>query len=289
MKNFYPPPTVLTRLWLLGFLALAACTQNPSTKLHTKAAQENLISLSLQTERHRITAFASAHYKSATQLHIYLEGDGTPWFQGREPAIDPTAKNPLALKLMLQDPHPSVYLNRPCYASLSIEPNCSPSMWTSGRYSAEVINSINQALDALKSHTKVKSFAFFAYSGGGALAVLIAATRQDVDRVVTLAANLDHRAWTKHFGYLPLSDSLNAIDVLPLDSNITRWHLIGKQDKTIPANILIAAAKTDTGAQIKEYENFDHLCCWEKSWPEILRQVLQNGTPHSSHSKNIAP
>src|SRR6266545_4164343 len=51
-------------------------------------------------------------------LHIYLDGDGTPWERGR-PAPDPTPRAPLVLRLMALDPAPRVYLGRPCYHGLA--------------------------------------------------------------------------------------------------------------------------------------------------------------------------
>lgn len=265
-------------------LAIGGCTQNPSITLHNLAEKEGLTRLTLKTNNHDIEAYTSGNTSNTEHLHIYLEGDGNPWFKGREPAINPTTRNPIALKLMLQDPQPSVYLNRPCYALLSKEgarknriskdDRCPSKFWTSGRYSQEVVKAMNEALDTIKERTGAKDFSLIGYSGGGALAVLIASSRSDVKNLLSIAANLDHAKWTQHFGYLPLDSSLNPIDYFPMGNNIERWHLIAKKDKTIPASILISAATSDVGSHIKEYENFDHRCCWGKYWPEILRLTL---------------
>ncbi len=260
-------------------MALGGCTQNPSIPLHNLAEKEGLTRLTIKTDKHLIEAFTSGNTANAEHLHIYLEGDGNPWFKGREPAINPTTKNPIALKLMLQDPQPSVYLNRPCYALLrekgiSKDQQCSSELWTSGRYSKEVVKAMNEALNTIKERTGAKHFSLIGYSGGGSLAVLIASTRNDVINLLSIAANLDHAKWTQHFGYLPLNSSLNPVDYFPLPNTIKRWHLIAKKDKTIPFQLLIPAATLDVGSHIMEYENFNHSCCWEKSWDEILRLTL---------------
>lgn len=265
-------------------MALGGCTQNPSIPLHNLAKKAGLTRFNIKTSNHRIEAFASNNMSNIEHLHIYLEGDGNPWFKGREPAINPTTRNPVALKLMLQDSQPSVYLNRPCYALLkgdsayknqiSKDEHCHSKLWTSGRYSQEVVKAMNEALDTIKEQTGAKTFSLIGYSGGGALAVLIASSRSDVKNLLSIAANLDHTKWTQHFGYLPLNSSLNPIDYFPLSHKIERWHLIAKKDKTIPASILISAAILDVGSNIKEYESFDHRCCWEKYWPEVLRLTL---------------
>ena len=73
-------------------------------------------------------------------LHVYLDGDGTPML-GSYPAADPTPRDPLVLDLMALDSTPSIYVGRPCYHGLSGAP-CSPSLWTSGRYSEPVVASM---------------------------------------------------------------------------------------------------------------------------------------------------
>lgn len=262
-------------------MTLGGCTQNPSRPLYNFAEKEGLTRLSIKTDNHLIEAFRSANSTKAEHIHIYLEGDGNPWFKGREPAINPTTRNPIALKLMLRDPQPSIYLNRPCYALLIEDEShnsqirhshqCPPELWTSDRYSQEVVNVMNEALDTIKVQTGAKHFSIVGYSGGGSLAVLIASSRDDVIKVMSIAANLDHTKWTQHFGYLPLDGSLNPVDYFPLPNSTERWHLIAKKDSTIPANILIPAATLDVGSRLIEYEKFDHRCCWEKFWPDILR------------------
>jgi len=47
--------------------------------------------------------------------HVYIEGDGMPWIRRHIVATDPTPSKPLMLRLMAQDPHPAIYLGRPCY------------------------------------------------------------------------------------------------------------------------------------------------------------------------------
>ena len=38
-------------------------------------------------------------------LHVYLDGDGTPWVSHRKVAYDPTPRRPLVLNLMQLDAH----------------------------------------------------------------------------------------------------------------------------------------------------------------------------------------
>ena len=61
-------------------------------------------------------------------LHVYLEGDGTPWVRKRLAAFDPTPRKPVMLALMALDALPSVYLGRPCYHGLSQAIGCTPDL-----------------------------------------------------------------------------------------------------------------------------------------------------------------
>src|SRR5688572_7419130 len=148
-------------------------------------------------------------------VHVYLEGDGQPWHRGRSPSTDPNSRRLTALQLMMRDPHPSLYLTRPCYGLEQMPDICTPALWTGGRYSGQVVQAMQKALDQLRDESPEIRWLLIGHSGGGSLAMLIAQGRKDVAGIITLAANLDTDAWTRHFGYLPLEQSLNPA-VLPL-------------------------------------------------------------------------
>ncbi len=61
--------------------------------------------------------------------------------------------------------------------------------------------------------------------------MLLAAQRRDVDAVITVAANLDHRAWTAHHGDTPLHCSLNAADFARRLQSVPQVHYAGEKDK----------------------------------------------------------
>lgn len=96
-------------------------------------------------------------------LHVYLGGDGTPYFDGF-PATDPTPRTPLMLDLLALDPAPAVYLGRPCYHGLARQAPCSPSLWTSDRYSDRVVASMTAALGSIVEEGGFQR-TLFSYSG----------------------------------------------------------------------------------------------------------------------------
>jgi len=263
-------------------LMLNACSHHPSQKLYTQTHKFGMKQLVLQTNHHSVTGFIKSDqdYTSSETLRVYLEGDGRPWFRGREPAINPTSQTLIALGMMLADTMPSIYLNRPCYGYWEQPANCTPNLWTSARYSATNIDALDQAMDQLKQVLGVKSLILIGYSGGGTIATLLAKERNDVSALVTVAANLDHVAWTNFFNQLPLFQSNNAVDVFPLSAPHERWHLVGSKDKIVPPSVAVNAAKKDRGAKIITYEHFDHQCCWRQNWPNILQQLGLTTNPN---------
>jgi hypothetical protein len=208
-------------------------------------------------------------------LHVYIDGDGTPW-AGWRPAMDPTPRNPLLLRLMALDPHPSVYLGRPCYHGLSQSPPCSSVLWTSERYSEAVVSSMAAALRGVLRAGGFERLAWFGYSGGGAIAVLLAPRFAETTDLVTFAANLDIDAWADRHGYSRLVGSLNPARQAPLPARIRQRHYAGGKDRVVPKDIVVRGPiDRDTVVVIPSY---DHTCCWETLWPAVLAEVDQAGS-----------
>lgn len=208
-------------------------------------------------------------------LHIYLEGDGVPWKRGLVHATNPTSKKMLALQLMQIDPYPAVYLNRPCYGFDKVPRNCKSTLWTSARYSTFVITQIDQGITELKQRYQARKVILIGHSGGGTLAMLIARKRNDVVAIMTIGANLDHAAWTHHFGFEPLFGSENPALAPPLPDDILRWHLFGTEDRQVPLEVARGGARHDPQATVQVIENYDHHCCWKETWVKLVKRFRQ--------------
>jgi len=226
-----------------------------------------------QPFQHKIYANKQAYQSKITTLHVYLDGDGTPWRRQGWVANDPTARNPLILRLMTQDKQPALLLGRPCYYGLSKSLHCEPSLWTEKRYAENIVMSMTAALKHWLEQHRVEKIVLMGYSGGGTLAVLMANKIATVTKVMTFAANLDVKAWSLHHGYPPLSQSLNPVDQPPLSAQIKQLHLAGAEDDNVPAFVIQNYVKQQSQAIFKEYKEFDHQCCWENQWQQILTQI----------------
>lgn len=218
----------------------------------------------------------------STQLHVYIEGDGRPWWTRRQVARDPTRGELVALSLMALDSRPSLYLGRPCYFNLD-DPACAPEWWTQKRYAQEVRQSLSAVIDHYAD--QFDSICVVGFSGGGSLAMLLANYRNDIKCVVTIASNLNTEEWAQHHSYSPLHGSINPA-TLSYDNNIRQLHLAGGKDKAVPAQLIakfVDQLKTQQAEgsryqliHYQVYKEFSHRCCWKKIWPEVLSQLREN-------------
>lgn len=202
-------------------------------------------------------------------LHVYLEGDGRPWIHPRRVSLDPTPANPVMFSLFSLDDGPALYLGRPCYWQVE-DAACEPKWWTSHRYAEAVVDSLDRAIDHYRGYVEIR---LFGYSGGGSLAMLLAARRADVTDLVTIAANLDIAAWTALHGYSPLRGSLNPAEMDPLPGRIRQHHFAASADKNVPPELIETAAKKQANAVITVVDGYNHACCWETIWPEVLADI----------------
>ncbi|MBA1147251.1 alpha/beta fold hydrolase [Ectothiorhodospiraceae bacterium WFHF3C12] len=262
---------------LLLLPALVSCTTTPGERFDQTARAQGLAPTTLSGGQQEIRAYIAAGTapNRDAALHVYLTSDGTPWVQGRFPAADPTPRNPLALRLMARDAAPRLLVHRPCYGHPELPAGCDHRLWTRARYGNEVISAIDQALDDAVERLGPRPLVLIGYSGGGTIAWLLARRRDDVQALVTVAANLDTQRWTRTRGFLPLTESLNPRELSPLPAGIIQWHLVGGRDRVVPEHVTEAGLKGALGARILRYPDFDHHCCWERAWPGILHELTQ--------------
>lgn len=216
--------------------------------------------------------YSNSHSNQEGHIHVYIEGDGTPWISKYTVSADPTPRNPLALKLMAADNTASIYLSRPCYGERTNTYKCNPLIWTHQRYSPMVVTSMESALKKYLKDTAFSSISFIGYSGGGVLAMLLASRFEQTRSVVTIAANLDTELWTQLHDYSALKGSLNPAAQPVISSNIRQYHFIGGKDQNVPLAIVKSFIDKQKNSQTVILETFDHVCCWEQEWTKLLSQ-----------------
>ena len=110
------------------------------------------------------------------------------------------------------------------------------------------------------------------HSGGGVLAELLESEVDGVIGVITVAANLDVDAWARHHGYDSLDGSINPM-TQPRSGDIPHLQYIGVDDDVVPPVTAEEYARSHAGVELIERPGFGHVCCWERVWPEILRDA----------------
>jgi hypothetical protein len=264
-------------LYVVMIAALAAAASGCATPMSrlahlARAArfQEDLVTGS--TFRHRIYRREALGADASGVLHVYIEGDGQPFLSPTTVALDPTPREPLMLRLMALDPARSLYLGRPCYFDLSHDPGCDPSFWTVRRFSPEVVNSLAVVLRSEMIRANAREVELYGHSGGGTLAVLLAARVASVTRVVTIGATLDTAAWCALHGYTPLLGSMNPTELGPNPGLPPMLHLVGSQDTNTPPELVqSAAAKIGASGSVRIVRGYTHNCCWQEIWGGVLR------------------
>lgn len=253
-------PTPQERKETLNALALKHCL---SSQLYT-ASDFKLLTVKKSD--------LSCHGKN---LSIYIEGDGLGWITDTQISQDPTPVNPLAFKLFLLDANAcSIYAARPCQYVRGA--NCTSAYWTNKRFSEEVIQSYDTLLDRLKSETGSFGFTIIGYSGGGAVAALLAARRSDVKELITVAGNLDTDEWVKYHHISPLEGSLNPADYSKKLSKVPQMHFIADADTIVPKAIFDSYKKRfeqDGMIKYKVYKGVKHDSGWEERWKIFLKET----------------
>jgi hypothetical protein len=237
----------------------------------------------VRTDSFLLTAFARQR-DPAAPLVVYIEGDGLAWLSRSEPSADPTPRQPLALELAVLDPAPNVlYLARPCQYTVQQDPHCSTQYWTSRRFSGEVISATNQAIDQYLRNGG-RGVRLVGYSGGAAVAALVAARRSDVIDLRTVAGNLDHVALNRHHNVSQQTGSLNAADAAPGLADVPQLHLIGGRDKIVLPQFAEGYARRAGDRrciEIARVEDASHESGWTAVWPAVLRRQVTCGGARS--------
>jgi len=257
---------------------LAGCADlSPQTRWRhadTLADQAGWMKLIIPTGDFNLAAYEPKHFTPSETLTIYIEGDGLAWLSSSRPSPDPTPRNPVGLGLAIQHPlGQAVYLARPCqYVGNEQASGCKQTYWTNGRFSAQVITASDQAISELKQRHAARKLVLVGYSGGGAVAALVAARRNDIALLVTVAGNMDHQAWTSMHHVSPLDASLNPADKWRSLAAIPQRHYVGAQDEVVSRATLESYASRfplDHRPRIIEVPGFDHACCWVEQWGRL--------------------
>jgi len=207
------------------------------------------------------------HSDDSDTVTVFIEGDGFSWINRHTPSDNPTPKNPLALKIALNlNLNNSAYLSRPCQnVFLDQFKNCTESIWTTNRFNQTILHSMDIGVSEIKKSYHAKKVKLVGYSGGGVIALLLAANRDDVIEVVTIASNIDTDRWSEYHHLTPLN-VLNPALIENLHT-LPQTHFVGSDDSVVPPLIVESYVKRYPKNQlpiIQIVNGYNHSCCWEQ-------------------------
>lgn len=274
----------IASLFLLCLLAtiMTACVgvsaQDRRANANALATAQHWQAARLTSDHFVLISYMPIALVKSEQLTVYIEGDGFAWLTRSQASDDPTPIKPVGLQLALRHNNGAVaYLARPCqYVNDKDAQGCTTSDWTNRRFSPEVIEATDQAVSQLKNTFGAKKLVLVGYSGGGAVAALVAAKRSDVTQLITVAGNLDHKTWTSLHKVPPLAGSLNPADAWQSLQKIPQLHFVGADDHNISAEVTqsyIARFPPENRPTMRVISGFDHACCWVEQWPELSLSI----------------
>ena len=254
---------------------LSGCSSIPSVDermnlARTLAVTAGFTEREIRTPQFALRTFARLPSKSPSAVRVFIEGDGFAFTSRTRPSLNPTPTDPVALSLAAIDTADAVaYLARPCQYQDGDGPCSSQYWWTRGRLSNPVVTSLSTAIDVLKRDLGAEQIELVGYSGGGALAVLLAAQRSDIRLLVTVAGLIDTTRWLNHHKLSPLDIAENPAALIDRVSQIPQWHFVGADDQVIPPEIAVewaSAAAIYPTIHVVEVPNTTHHCCWAELW-----------------------
>ena len=272
MRFYFP----LFQAFLMVCFLLSGCVTSSSER-HVKASEiaraNGFEETIVRTQPFAITAYSRIR-EPGKPLQVYIEGDGYAWVTRSRASGDPTPRKPMLLSLAAEDSSPNVvYLARPCqYTPDELRSNCREFFWTEGRFAEPVIASMDQALGSFMRKAQAPTADLIGYSGGAAVAILVAARRQDISSLRTIAGNLDPEVVSEYHGVSPLAGSLDPAAVANRIAGLPQLHFLGGEDEIIPlAATESFLKKMGDGRcfQTKTLPDATHDNGWKEAWPVL--------------------
>ncbi len=275
MKSYLRIKTAIAATLVLG-----GCIATSLPTLRTETAQRIaapawMIKRDIAAAPYMLRAYERIHERGTT-ANLYIEGDGI----GKNSVTgigDFTPVNPVALHLASKDNAKNlVYLARPCQYNGRIEypHRCENSEWQEERFSQDVLESYNTALNEIAQRYGITGFNLIGYSGGAAIATMIAASRPDILSVRTVAGIMDNDAYAQASNQFPISKSKTAAQYASDLVKIPQYHFIGGQDKTVTPAVLsgyLRATPPTNCIQTLLVQEAEHEAGWVDKWPELLK------------------
>lgn len=275
----------LLSLSLLSLCLLSACGVETDLKQRSAnhiARPAFMVERMVQAGQFNLKAWERMHQRGETAT-IYIEGDSineidtdAEIISRNLSSINATPEMPLGLYLASRDKSLNLaYLARPCqFIKFPEEKACDVSYWQEDRFTPEVIDAYDAALNDIKSRYGITDFHIVGYDGGGNIATILAANRADIISLRTVAGNLNPDFTTDKTNQTPLSArSVLAVDYASALANMPQHHFIGAADNYITPGVYHSYRQMVGLSDCISYslvQDADHTHGWVEKWPSLL-------------------
>jgi hypothetical protein len=218
---------------ILSFF-ICSCAATPSKIREDLALKSSPIGFSekiYQTNNFKIFSLQKLT-ENNSPINIFIEGDGRAWLSKRVVSPNPTPRNLLLANMALKDSARNImYFARPC--QFVDDDKCEKKYWTTERFSKPVIKSYEEILAQFKN----RDINFIGYSGGAAVAILLASKMDNIKSIKTIAGNLDYNAFTKYHKVDSLNDEMDIDSAIAKISAISQVHYMGGNDEVVKKEV----------------------------------------------------
>lgn len=263
---------------LAALVPLTAC--NPPEVLRSEAADRIaspawMIKRPINSAPFSLTAYERMHERHEPG-NIYIGSFDVQTNEKNTKISNPTPINPVALHLASKDnAHNLAYLAGPCQFSGDFpnlvqqaleEPSqapagCTAEYWDNTNIDAQMLESYQNAVNDIVARYDIEGINLIGYGKGAAIAAALAATRDDVLSMRTVAGD---------FTALDTPQYASALNQLP------QHHFIGGRDTVVPSIVLHEYLNEVGPSECIKYtliEDAEHDRGWVDQWPQLLKQL----------------
>ena len=279
----------------LSLFILSAC--GTETDLDQQTANQIarpafMVERTIQAGEFHIEGWERMHQHHAPAT-IYIEGD-TASVASSALTKDATPSNPVGLHLASRDLSKNLaYLSRPCqYIKQPEKKGCDPKYWGADRFAPEVIDAYQAALDDIGARWDVTNFHLVGFNGGANIAAVLAATRNDVLSLRTVAGDLNPR-FVDNVGNMPVSsNAILAVDYGSKLAGIPQHHFIGGADDIVTPGTYHSYRQAVGLSDCIHYsliQDADHTNGWVEKWPDLRAVEPQCAVVHDTSNAPLPP
>ncbi len=252
----------------LVLASLQGCSSVPLNDADASAVAVSMRRREITAGSFRLTTYSRIR-DTNKPVTIYIEGDVRGWLPSADPGIDATPDDSMGLRLAALDPSTNVvFISHPCQFGIG-DPACFDEFWEKGALAQQVFASINRAVDHVAIVFAHPQLNLVGYSGGGAVAAVLASRRRDVVSLRTIAGNLDPDGNGRAHASDPQNDFIDPMEIASRLALLPQEHFVGDKDVFVPPFLtenFVKAIGVSYCVKVTHVPYATHQTGWQEVW-----------------------